>query len=91
MGVAFSGHAGIDRVDVSADDGKTWTAAKLEGEAGLGRWQVFRASVDLKESGAAAVLARATDAAGNVQPRTPTWNPGGYFWNGWHRVALEVA
>ncbi len=91
VGVAFSGHAGIDRVDVSADDGKTWTAAKLEGEAGLGRWQVFRASVDLKESGAAAVLARATDAAGNVQPRTPTWNPGGYFWNGWHRVALEVA
>ncbi len=91
VGVAFSGHAGIDRVDVSADDGKTWSAAKLEGEAGLGRWQVFRASVDLKESGAAAVLARATDSAGNVQPRTPTWNPGGYFWNGWHRVALEVA
>ncbi len=91
VGVAFSGHAGIDRVDVSADDGRTWTGAKLEGEAGLGRWQVFRASLDLEKRGDASVLARATDAAGNVQPRTPTWNPSGYFWNGWHRVSLEVA
>ncbi len=91
VGVAFSGYAEIERVDVSADDGRTWVAAELEGEAGLGRWQVFRASVDLKASGPAVVLARATDRAGNVQPRTPTWNPGGYFWNGWHGVALEVA
>ncbi len=91
VGVAFSGYAGIDRVDVSVDDGETWTAAKLEGEAALGRWQVFRASVHLKQGGAAAVLARATDASGNVQPRTPTWNPSGYFWNGWHRVSVEVA
>ncbi len=91
VGVAFSGYAAIDRVDVSADGGKTWTPAKLDGEAGLGRWQVFRASVDLKQRGAAAVLSRARDAAGNVQPRTPTWNPSGYFWNGWHRVPVEVA
>ncbi|MDJ0848504.1 MAG: sulfite oxidase [Myxococcota bacterium] len=90
VGVALSGFGGIERVEVSADDGATWTAAKLEGEPSLGRWQVFRASLDLTERGAAAVLARATDAAGNVQPRTPTWNPGGYFWNGWHRVSLEV-
>ncbi len=91
VGVAFSGHGGIDRVEVSVDDGKTWTAAKLEGEAALGRWQVFRASVELEGGGSAAVLARATDTSGNVQPRTPTWNPSGYFWNGWHRVSVEVA
>lgn len=91
VGVAFSGYAGIDRVEVSADDGETWTAATLEGEPGLGRWQVFRAKVDLKARGTVAVLARATDAAGHVQPRRPTWNPSGYFWNGWHRVSVEVA
>ncbi len=90
VGVAFSGQAEIDRVDVSTDDGRTWTPARLEGEAGLGRWQVFRASVDLKQEGAATVLARALDKSGSVQPRRPTWNPSGYFWNGWHRVSVEV-
>ena len=89
-GVAFSGFGSVAQVEVSADDGKTWTRARLEGEPELGRWQVFRVDLDLTK-GAHAVLARATDSAGNVQPRSPHWNPSGYFWNGWHRVELEVA
>ncbi|MDG2306549.1 MAG: sulfite oxidase [Candidatus Binatia bacterium] len=89
-GVAFSGHGAIERVQLSGDDGKTWVDASLEGEPGLGRWQVFRADVELAR-GTAVVTARATDAKGNVQPETPSWNPSGYFWNGWHRVSVEVA
>ena len=27
---------------------------------------------------------------GNAQPAVPTWNPLGYFWNGWHRVGVLV-
>jgi hypothetical protein len=36
------------------------------------------------------VLARAWDDRGNAQPALSTWNPLGYFWNGWHRVGVVV-
>ena len=36
------------------------------------------------------VMARATEAGGAAQPEKATWNPSGYFWNGWHEVAWEV-
>lgn len=90
VGIAFSGAAPIRRVDVSLDDGATWAKAKLEGAGGIGRWQVFRLRASRK-AGEYRVLARATDAAGHVQPRDAVWNPSGYFWNGWHAVRVRVA
>ena len=44
VGVAFSGEAGIDHVDLSLDGGKTWTAAKLDGPATPYGFRVFRHS-----------------------------------------------
>lgn len=90
-GVAFSGDAPIAKVEVSVDDGKTWRLAKLEGEAGTGRWVVFELRFDQKEPGRVRVLARATDKKGNTQPERAVWNPSGYFWNAWHAVSWEVA
>ena len=90
VGVAFSGDAPIKQVEVSIDDGKTWAKAKLEGKAGIGRWQVFRYEVEKKEKGPMRALSRATDAKGNVQPEKPVWNPSGYFWNAWHAVSWSV-
>lgn len=86
-GVAFSGAAAIAQVEVSVDDGKTWSKAKLEGAPGLGRWQVFKLEVD---AGAKVALARATDTTGAVQPQATPWNPNGYFWNAWHRVSWRL-
>lgn len=90
-GVAFSGDAPIAKVEISLDDGKTWSTAKLEGEPGVGRWNVFRLQIDRKEPGKVRAMARATDKKGNVQPQQAAWNPSGYFWNGWHAVSWEVA
>lgn len=90
-GVAFSGEAPIAKVDVSLDDGKTWRPAKLEGEAGPGRWVVFDYRFEHPDAGTVRALARATDAKGNVQPERAAWNPSGYFWNAWHAVSWEVA
>jgi DMSO/TMAO reductase YedYZ molybdopterin-dependent catalytic subunit len=89
-GVAFTGDAGIDRVEVSLDDGKEWIKAQLEGERAPGRWQVFRHRFDAKPGGHA-ICARAFDSSGRAQPEEATWNPSGYLWNGWHRVRFEVA
>lgn len=88
-GVAFSGDAAIARVEVSVDGGTTWRHAALEGEAGAGRWQVFRFRFDAAPGRARAVV-RATDARGARQPEHPIWNPSGYLWNAWHAVEWEV-
>jgi DMSO/TMAO reductase YedYZ molybdopterin-dependent catalytic subunit len=90
VGVAFSGDAPIAKVEISTDDGKTWRAAKLEGEPGVGRWNVFRLDFERSEPGRARAIARATDRKGKVQPEHVAWNPSGYFWNGWHAVSWEV-
>jgi DMSO/TMAO reductase YedYZ molybdopterin-dependent catalytic subunit len=90
VGVAFSGLAPIAKVEVSLDGGKTWSPAKLEGEAGIGRWNVFRYAFGRSEAGPVHAMARATDRKGNVQPEKASWNPSGYFWNAWHAVTWEV-
>jgi DMSO/TMAO reductase YedYZ molybdopterin-dependent catalytic subunit len=91
VGVAFSGEAPIAKVEISMDDGKTWRPAKLEGDPGVGRWNVFRFEIEQREPGRLHAIARATDKKGNVQPEQAAWNPSGYFWNGWHSVTWEVA
>jgi len=91
VGIAFSGDAPIKQVEVSIDGGTTWTKAKLEGDAGAGRAQVFRHDFDQKTPATLRAMSRATDAKGNTQPKEPAWNPSGYFWNGWHEVTWSVA
>jgi sulfite oxidase len=89
-GIAVSGEAPIGAVEVSADEGKTWNRAELEGEPGVGRWQTFRISLGRRDPGPISVIARAIARDGTKQPEIAAWNPSGYFWNGWHRVAWEV-
>jgi DMSO/TMAO reductase YedYZ molybdopterin-dependent catalytic subunit len=89
-GCAFSGDAPLAKVEVSTDGGATWRAAALEGEAGVGRWQVWKHRF-VAGPGRATAVVRATDAKGNTQPEKGAWNPSGYFFNAWHAVAWEVA
>lgn len=89
-GVAFSGEAAIARVEVDVD-GQGFEPAELEGAPGVGRWQVFRRRVAVTRPGRHEAVVRAIDEHGKVQPEKATWNPSGYFWNGWHRVSWEVA
>jgi sulfite oxidase len=91
VGVAFSGFAPVDRVEVSVDGGAHWSRASLDGEPGRGRWQVFRLPFEAPGPGRYVAVARAVDGRGNAQPQTPAWNPSGYFWNAWHSVSFEVA
>lgn len=90
VGFAFSGVAPVAKVEVSIDGGKTFAPAKLEGEPGAGRAQVFRFAFVQKTPVKARAIVRATDAQGNRQPEAPSWNPSGYFWNGWHDVTWEI-
>jgi len=90
VGMAVSGVAPIAAVEVSIDGGVTFRAAKLEGEPGIGRAQLFRFAFEQKTADRVTAVVRAKDKKGNLQPASPAWNPSGYFWNGWHSVTWEV-
>lgn len=66
-GLAWSGHGRIARVDVSADDGRTWARAALD-QPVLPRC-LTRFRIPWRWDGTPAVLkSRATDDTGQVQP-----------------------
>lgn len=95
-GVALSGERGIKTVEYSLNGGKSWRPARLLGvDLGPSAWRVFQVPVDLgvvSTPGATQVMTRATDTAGDVQPRTRTENERGYANNSWldHAVTLDV-
>jgi sulfane dehydrogenase subunit SoxC len=66
-GIAWSGHGRIAKVEVSADGGKSWAVAALQGPVLPKALTRFR--MPWNWTGApSVVLSRATDEAGNVQP-----------------------
>jgi DMSO/TMAO reductase YedYZ molybdopterin-dependent catalytic subunit len=89
VGVAFSGEAAIDRVELSFDGGKSWTAAQLDGPSTPYGFRVFRHAWKA-EPGSYQIACRATDSAGATQPEVPVWNPGGYLHNAIELVKVEV-
>ena len=69
-GVAWSGAAPIDRVDVSIGGGP-WQPARLVGERRRHSWQWWELFTRCDVPGPSTVRARATDQAGNTQPEQP--------------------
>ena len=86
-GRSWSGNAAISRVDVSVDDGATWTPAKLlgthdeHGDHGSQAWTRWSFPWTPTAAGNVNLQARATDKSGATQPDTVPFNTGGYlFW-----------
>ncbi|MHB8882301.1 MAG: sulfite oxidase [Thermodesulfovibrionales bacterium] len=89
-GKAWAGDNGIQKVEVSVDEGVTWKPAMLSNQGDRYAWRMFTFSHRADRQGYMTLLARATDTAGNVQPISAVWNPLGYFWNGYHRVGITI-
>jgi DMSO/TMAO reductase YedYZ molybdopterin-dependent catalytic subunit len=80
-GFAWSGHATIERVDVSTDDQRTWIPARLQSGDGPLAWTRWEYAWQPTGHGPAIIAVRAVDAAGNVQSNTAAWNKFGYQMN----------
>jgi sulfite oxidase len=93
--VLFQGYAiagggrRIERVDLSADGGRTWAGAELS-DGHPQAWRFWEAELQL-EPGQHHVVARALDSASNTQPEDPRriWNLHGYVNNAWHGVIVR--
>jgi DMSO/TMAO reductase YedYZ molybdopterin-dependent catalytic subunit len=89
-GKAWSGSGPISNVDVCLTGQGDWRAAKLEPPAGPYQWQEWSYVWDLRVPGRHTLRARATDAAGNVQPESPDWNRLGYGNNAIELIYVQV-
>ena len=80
------------RVEVSTDGGDTWSdgrrSDRTTGTAWA--WRRFTAAWDATP-GTHLLRARATDAAGRVQPVDPAWNRGGFANNADQAIPAVVA
>ena len=89
-GIAFSGFGAVNRVEISDDGGKNWTAAKLGENHGAYSFRTWEAPWAPRSPGRYSLAVRATDEKGNTQPDEPVWNPGGYLWNRIERQEIIV-
>ena len=88
-GKAWSGNGAITEVGLSFTGESEWSAAVLEPPAGPYQWQEWSYEWEATP-GRHSLRARATDAAGNVQPEVPPWNRLGYGNNAIELSYVEV-
>jgi DMSO/TMAO reductase YedYZ molybdopterin-dependent catalytic subunit len=89
-GIAFSGYGRVTKVEVSADDARTWAPARLGEDFGPFSFRTWEFVWTPQRRGAHVLAVRAADEKGNVQPDEPVWNPGGYLWNRLERQHILV-
>ncbi|MFE7182495.1 sulfite oxidase [Streptomyces erythrochromogenes] len=87
-GRAWSGHGAVARVEVSADDGLTWSRAELAApDPHPWAWQAWSCAWTAVP-GRHTLTVRATDAGGRTQPLEQPWNRGGFGNNLVQRVPV---
>ncbi len=87
-GWAFAGRRGISRVELSADGGRTWFPAAVRAPLGVNCWQFWSAEWTPPAPGEYALLVRAADGAGAVQPGRRRRLPDGA--EGYHEVRIRI-
>jgi DMSO/TMAO reductase YedYZ molybdopterin-dependent catalytic subunit len=80
-GIAFGGDNGVAGVDVSADGGHSWHAARLGKEEGRYSFRAWETDVTPPSPGKFALKVRCANSTGERQPDTPNWNPAGFMRN----------
>ena len=79
----------ITKVEVSANNGRSWSAAKLLTKAKPYCWVLWEANVPVT-SQTSELMVKAIDSKGNTQPQTVPWNLKGYMNNSWYELPVKV-
>ena len=79
----------VEKVMISADQGKHWVAAKMVGQESEFCWQLWNAKVDVT-AGTKRLLVKAVDSSGGFMPGRVPWNAKGYLQNSWYKLPVEV-
>jgi hypothetical protein len=68
----------VTKVELSFTGASEWKPARLDVRRGPYEWQDWACEWTVTRPGRYTLRARATDAAGHVQPDVPPWNRLGY-------------
>ncbi|HZL90185.1 MAG TPA: sulfite oxidase [Pirellulaceae bacterium] len=79
FGLAWAGEEAVSRVEVSTDDGATWSNAELLGPFAPYSWTVWEFLWNARETGNYRLLSRAVSASGRTQPSEHDPLLGGYM------------
>ncbi len=89
-GIAMGGTESVARVEISSDNGRTWLPTTLGPDRGRYGFRRFDVSITLPQ-GEVPLSVRATNRAGETQPMTQNWNPGGYRRAGVETISVTAA
>jgi DMSO/TMAO reductase YedYZ molybdopterin-dependent catalytic subunit len=88
-GIAFGGDRGISRVELSFDDGQTWSDAEIYYSGGNLAWSLWKAQWTPGAGGDYALVVRATDGEGDVQEFEEDRGPYSGV-SGLHRINVRI-
>lgn len=92
FGAAWSGNAEVAKVEISTDDGKSWSQARLLDKPTQFAWRRFEYDWKVpSQKGRTVVMSRATDSKGNVQPSKHDPDTGSYVIHHTLPVPVEIA
>jgi sulfite dehydrogenase len=89
-GIAWDGGFGVRLVEVSIDEGRTWSPATLGEDLGRFAFRAFNFTFVPRAKGKQSVMARATNRIGQTQTAELIQNPAGYHHNVMHRISFNV-
>ncbi|MEH7343181.1 sulfite oxidase [Bacillus sp. JJ1532] len=90
-GIAWTGEGTVSKVEISLDDGQTWTNVKMENRDPVGYgWVAWSYQWKAAEKGEYVIISKATDSYHRVQPSIPFWNRKGYGYNAVDKVKVKV-
>jgi DMSO/TMAO reductase YedYZ molybdopterin-dependent catalytic subunit len=90
LGAAYAGEGEVALVEISVDNGTNWRPAAFIGPREKFAWRQWQFIWEAKDKGDFKIMARATDAEGQVQPMNGSWNVLGYGNNGSLEHAILV-
>jgi DMSO/TMAO reductase YedYZ molybdopterin-dependent catalytic subunit len=88
-GVAYGGDRGISRVELSFDDGQTWSDTEIYYSGGDLAWSLWKAHWSPAAVGDYALVVRATDGEGDIQEWEEDRGPFSGV-SGLHRINVRV-
>jgi DMSO/TMAO reductase YedYZ molybdopterin-dependent catalytic subunit len=90
-GAAWTSKGEIQKVELSTDEGATWTEAKLLGESKPNAWRLWEFNWQTPTAtGTQTLIARATDSLGRMQPVHRDADRGTYMINHLLPITVEV-
>jgi DMSO/TMAO reductase YedYZ molybdopterin-dependent catalytic subunit len=90
-GIAWDGGHGIERVEISTDEGKTWRLVKLGEEAGRFSWRQWTFRFKPQTNAIHSLMVKATNRLGHTQPFELIQNPAGYHHNRVQKIHVSIA